>query len=71
MKLTTDIAKDIRKAIKTEKGYTNRDVKVNCKGNTIKLKIINYKVDSRYLEDIANRFDDIDYDEVTGEILTG
>lgn len=71
MKLTTDIAKDIRKAIKNEKGYTNRDVKVNCKGNTIKLKIINYEVDSNYLNDVANRFDDIDYDEATGEILTG
>lgn len=71
MKLATDIAKDIRKTIKTEKGYTNRDVKVNCSNNSINLKIINYKVDGSYLEDIANRFADIDYDEVTDEILTG
>lgn len=71
MKLATDIAKDIRKTIKTEKGYTNRDVKVNCSNNSINLKIINYKVDGSYLEDIANRFDDVDYDEVTGEILAG
>lgn len=71
MKLATDIAKDIRKVIKTEKGYTNRDVKVNCSNNSIRLKIVNYKVDGNYLEDIANRFADIDYDEVTDEILTG
>ncbi|MDU7038847.1 MAG: hypothetical protein E6346_05695 [Lactococcus lactis] len=71
MKLAKDIAKDIRKEIKSDKGYTNRDVKVNCSNGSIYINVMNYEVDCNYLEDLAKKHEQVDYDEITGEILSG
>lgn len=72
IKTTTDKAKEMRKEIKNQLGYTARQVSVKKTSyESICVTVKDYKVNFNEVEKIANQFEDVSYDEFTGEILLG
>ena len=72
IKTTTEKAKEMRKEIKNQLGYTARQVSVKKTSyESICVTVKDYKVNFNEVEKIANQFEDVRYDEFTGEILLG
>lgn len=70
-----DAAKQIRGALKSELGLTQRDVSVRAQsysmGSSIKVRLRSNKATLAQVEAIANKHQDVHYDEASGEILSG
>src|SRR5699024_5781048 len=65
-------AKDLRKELKNELGYTAKQVSVKmAAGIAIEVTIKDYTVNCEEVEKIAKKYDSVDWDEHTGEILEG
>src|SRR5699024_5583205 len=65
-------AKDLRKELKNELGYTSKQVRVKmAAGIAIEVTIKDYTVNCEEVEKIAKKYDSVDWDEHTGEILEG
>ena len=69
---TTERAKIIRQELK-QLGYNNKKVSVRCDGGSINvtLKFIPNTEQVKEVKKVAEKFEKIHYDEVTGEILSG
>ena len=71
----TEKAKIVRNKLKKELGYTNRQVSVRGRycGYSAALDIVikDFTADIRKIRSIAYEMEDIDYDEASGEILSG
>ena len=67
---STEIAKIIRSELK-KVGYSSRMVSVRSNSCAIHCEIKDKAVDKALVEKIAIQHEDIDYDQYTGEILSG
>jgi len=67
-----DRANDLRKDLKNNLGYTTKQVSVKMSaGIAIEVTIKDYTVDYNEVEKIAKKYESVDWDEHTGEILEG
>src|SRR5699024_5392875 len=65
-------AKDLRKELKNELGYTAKQGSVQmAAGIAIAVTIKDYTVNCAEVEKIAKKYDSVDWDEHTGEIIEG
>ncbi|WP_394524245.1 hypothetical protein ACF0HT_13845 (plasmid) [Staphylococcus xylosus] len=70
-KTATDIAKDIRAELK-EMGFNSKKISVrknDC--NVVLVTLKDESIDKEQIEQLANKHEDVDYCEKTGEVLAG
>jgi len=69
----TEKAKAVRVEIKKELGFNSREVKVRKDGCAINVKLDSIEAVKKIneIEKVANKFENVRYDERTGEILGG
>lgn len=68
---TSEASAIIRKELKEKYGYNNRMVSVKSSLYAIKVRCKVDGLDKKGIYRIANKFRSVDYDEITGEILSG
>lgn len=72
IKLSTDIAKDLRKGLKQEFGLNRNHVSVRTRGfEVIIVELKTDNIDAEAVEKFVKTFEDYERDAATGEILCG